>query len=51
MTKNNLIDYVAAATQHTKKETEQILDAALASMTEALAKGEKVDVADSVAFR
>jgi DNA-binding protein HU-beta len=44
MTKNNLIDYVADATQRTKKEAEHILDAALASITEALAKGEKVDV-------
>ena len=44
MTKNNLIDHVAEATQRTKKETEQILDAALVTITEALAQGEKVDL-------
>ena len=44
MTKNTLVDHVAEATQRTKKETEQILDAALAGIAEALAKGEKVDL-------
>jgi DNA-binding protein HU-beta len=44
MTKANLIDYVAEATKATKKETEQVIDAVLASITEALAKGEKVDL-------
>ena len=44
MTKTNLIDHVAEATKGTKKETEQLIDAVLASITEALAKGEKVDL-------
>jgi DNA-binding protein HU-beta len=44
MTKNNLIDHVARITQGTKKDTEQLIDAVLASITEALAKGEKVDL-------
>ena len=44
MTKTNLIDQVAEATKGTKKETEQLLDAVLASITEALVKGEKVDL-------
>ena len=44
MTKTNLIDHVAEATKGTKKETEQVIDAVFASITEALAKGEKVDL-------
>jgi DNA-binding protein HU-beta len=44
MTKTNLIDHVAEATKGTKKETEQVIDAVLASITEALTKGEKVDL-------
>ena len=44
MTKANLIDHVAEATKGTKKETEQVIDAVLASITEALVKGEKVDL-------
>jgi DNA-binding protein HU-beta len=44
MTKTNLIDQVAEATKGTKKETEQVIDAVLASITEALVKGEKVDI-------
>jgi nucleoid DNA-binding protein len=36
MTKANLIDHVAEATKGTKKETEQVIDAVLASITEAL---------------
>ena len=44
MTKANLIDYVAEATKGTKKDTEQVIDAVLASITEALLKGEKVDL-------
>lgn len=44
MTKNNLIDHVTEATQSTKKETEQVIEAVLASITEALVKGEKVDL-------
>ena len=44
MTKNNLIDQIAGTTQSTKKEAEQVLDAVLGQITEALAKGEKVDL-------
>ena len=44
MTKTNLIDHVTEATKGTKKETEQLIDAVLASITEALVKGEKVDL-------
>ena len=35
---------VTQATQGTKNETERLIDAVLASITEALAKGEKVDL-------
>ena len=44
MTKSTLIEQVAAATQGTKKEIEQIIEAVLAALTEALTKGEKVDL-------
>src|SRR5215203_1520017 len=44
MTKTNLIDQVAEATKGTKKETEQLIDTVLASITDALVKGEKVDL-------
>jgi nucleoid DNA-binding protein len=44
MTKTNLIDQVADITKATKKETEQVIDAVLASITDALTKGEKVDL-------
>ena len=44
MTKTNLIDYIAEASKGTKKETEEVIDAVLASITEALTKGEKVDL-------
>jgi DNA-binding protein HU-beta len=44
MTKNNLIDHVTRTTGGTKNETERLIDAVLASITEALAKGEKVDL-------
>jgi DNA-binding protein HU-beta len=44
MTKANLIDRVAEATKGTKKETEQVIDAVLAGITEALVKSEKVDL-------
>jgi DNA-binding protein HU-beta len=44
MNKNSLIDHVSEATKGTKKETELVVDALLASITEALAKGEKVDL-------
>jgi DNA-binding protein HU-beta len=44
MKKATLIDHVAEATTGTKKETEEFIDAVLASITEALVKGEKVDL-------
>jgi nucleoid DNA-binding protein len=44
MTKASLIDHIAEEMKGTKKETEQIIDAVLASITEALVKGEKVDL-------
>jgi integration host factor beta subunit len=44
MTKNNLIDHLAETTQLTKKDAEQVIDAVLGQITEALAKGEKVDL-------
>jgi DNA-binding protein HU-beta len=44
MTKNTLIDHVAEATKGTKKEAELVIDALLANIVEALAKGEKVDL-------
>jgi|tagenome__1003787_1003787.scaffolds.fasta_scaffold15932189_1 DNA-binding protein HU-beta len=44
MTKTTLIENVSAATNGAKKETEQVIDAVLASITEALVKGEKVDL-------
>ena len=44
MTKSNLIDQLAETTQSTRKEAEQVVDAVLGQITEALAKGEKVDL-------
>ena len=44
MTKSNLIDHIAETTQSTKKEAEQVIEAVLSQITEALAKGEKVDL-------
>jgi nucleoid DNA-binding protein len=44
MTKNNLIDQVAEATQTGKKDAEQIIDAVLTQIAQALSKGEKVDL-------
>ena len=44
MTKANLIDQIAQSTEHTKKETEQIVDAILGAIADALGKGEKVDL-------
>ena len=44
MTKANLIDQIAETTQSTKKDAEQVIDAVLGQITEALAKGEKVDL-------
>ena len=51
MTKASLIDHIAEEMKGTKKETEQIIDAVLASITEALVKGEKVDLRGLVAFK
>ena len=44
MTKSNLIDHVTEATQGTKKDIEQVVEAVLTTITEALRKGEKVDL-------
>lgn len=44
MTKNNLIDQVAEATEFSKKDTERILEAVLGQIAGALGKGEKVDL-------
>ena len=44
MSRSNLIDEIAAKTERTKKEAEQMLDAVLASITGALGRGEKVDL-------
>jgi DNA-binding protein HU-beta len=44
VTKNNLIDHVAETTQSTKKQAEQVLEAVLGGITEALGRGEKVDL-------
>ena len=44
MTRNNLIDQVTQATNGIKKETERVIDAVLASIADALVKGEKVDL-------
>jgi DNA-binding protein HU-beta len=44
MTKANLIDQIAEQTERTKKEAEQIIDAVLGAIADALAKGDKVDL-------
>ena len=44
MKKNNLIDNVSEAMQGTKKDAELAIDAVLASIVDALTKGEKVDL-------
>jgi integration host factor beta subunit len=51
MTKSDLIDHVAETTQSTKKEAERVIDAVLGQITEALAKGEKVDLRGFGSFR
>jgi nucleoid DNA-binding protein len=51
MTKNNLIDHVTEATQGAKKETERVIDALLATITEALVKVTKLTFVASVAFK
>ena len=50
MTKTNLIAKVAEMTGLTKKEAEKAVTAVFASMTEALAEGDKVSVAGFGAF-
>jgi hypothetical protein len=47
MTRSNLIDEIAAKTERTKKDAEQMLDAVLATITGAPGRGEKVDFGDS----
>ncbi len=44
MTKTQLIDAVSASAGHTKKDTETVVEAFLAQVSEVLAKGEKVDL-------
>ena len=44
MTKANLIDEISRASERTKKEAEQIIDAVLDAVAHALAKGDKVDL-------
>ncbi len=44
MTKNQLIDAVANTSGHTKKDLEGVIDAVLEHISEALGKGEKVDL-------
>jgi DNA-binding protein HU-beta len=44
MTRNHLIDQIAASTERSKREIEQVIDAALNAIAEALGKGEKVEL-------
>lgn len=44
MNKTELIATVAEKTGHTKKDTERVLNATIESISQALAKGEKVQV-------
>ena len=44
MTRANLIEQLAGSTGRTKKEAEEIIDAVLSRIGEALAKGENVDL-------
>lgn len=44
MTRNNLIDQIAQTMQSSKKDAEQVIDAVLTPIVEALGKGEKVDL-------
>jgi nucleoid DNA-binding protein len=44
VTKNQLIDAVANTSGHTKKDLEGVIDAVLEHISEALGKGEKVDL-------
>ena len=45
MNKTELIDAVAGKTNITKKDTEAVISAALETITEALTKGDKVQIA------
>jgi DNA-binding protein HU-beta len=44
MNRNDFIDQIAARTQRSKTEAEDVINAALAVIAEALANGEKVDL-------
>ena len=44
MTKANLIDDISQTSERTKKEAEQIVDAVLGAIADALTKGDKVDL-------
>jgi DNA-binding protein HU-beta len=44
ITKSTLIEQVAEATQGTNKEIEQTIEAVVVAITQALTKGEKVDL-------
>jgi len=44
VTKTQLIDAVSASAGHTKKDTETVIEALIAEVSGALAKGEKVDL-------
>ena len=44
MTKNNLIDHVSETIASTKKDAEAAVDAILTTISDALAKGDKVDL-------
>lgn len=44
MTKNNLIEQIAERMQSSKKDAEQVLEAVLDSISDAIEKGEKVDL-------
>jgi integration host factor alpha subunit len=44
VTKTQLIDAVSASAGHTKKDTETVIESLLTHVSEALVKGEKVDL-------
>lgn len=44
VTKNELVDHIANQTQGTKKEAEQAVESVLGAISEALERGEKVDL-------
>jgi DNA-binding protein HU-beta len=51
MTKTELIDRVAAKTQKAKHEVEEAVESVLATISDALANGEKVDLRGFGSFR